>query len=182
MRPVVAITAAIPGGDLVRRVLLLADHGLHQVVLREPVSPDDLTQIVERVPVVTVHSRWSSAPPPGCGLHHRAHDRSVALHALTGVSCHTGEEVDEALRWADYALLSPIWRPHSKPNDRRTPLGPDRFIAVGAGRPVFALGGVTPRRWASLKARGAMGVAVCGPLMHPDPAQAVSFLQSILSV
>jgi len=182
MHSVIAITSAIPRGDLVDRVLLLADHGLQHVVLREPIAPGDLTRIVARVPVVMVHSRWATAASSGCGMHHRANDRPHESRGLTGVSCHTGDEVDAALRWADYAFLSPIWRPHSKPNDRRTPLGPDRLIAEGAGRPVFALGGVTPLRWATLKRRGAAGVAVCGPLMHSEPVQAVAFLQSLLSV
>jgi thiamine monophosphate synthase len=82
-----------------------------------------------------------------------------------GVSCHEAAEVDAAFgAGATYALLSPVWRPASKPDDRREPLGPERFLAIARERPVLALGGVTPERHAWLRARGAWGSAVLGGL------------------
>lgn len=90
-----------------------------------------------------------------------------------GVSCHTAADVDRAFDGgALYVTLSPVW-PTSKPGDDRHGLGPDRFLEIAAGRPVLALGGVTPPRWHALRARGAHGAAVMSGLFADDDPAAV---------
>jgi len=113
--------------------------------------------------------------------HPHASDRPEGLHLTAagvappgrrfGQSCHDRAELDRAFAaGARYALLSPVFRPTSKPDDEREPLGIERFVAWAAGRPVFALGGVTPDRAASLSAAGAHGVAVLGAIFgERDP-------------
>jgi thiamine-phosphate pyrophosphorylase len=92
---------------------------------------------------------------------------------LLGVSCHSRGELEEAAAaGADYAFLSPLFAPVSKPAGGPV-LGPDGFReAVRAlPLPVLALGGVTPERLADAAAAGAAGAAVLGSLFQaPDPA------------
>ncbi len=86
---------------------------------------------------------------------------------LLGVSCHSRRELEAAARaGADYAFLSPVFPPRSKPL-RGEALGPDRFreIVQGLGLPVLALGGVSPERLAEVAAAGAAGAAVLGSLL-----------------
>lgn len=65
---------------------------------------------------------------------------------------------------ADYVLLAPIWRPGSKPGDRRRILG----VAAAAKAqkaaviPLFALGGLTPARAGECAAAGIYGAAGIG--------------------
>jgi thiamine-phosphate pyrophosphorylase len=83
---------------------------------------------------------------------------------LIGVSCHSRADVERAqAEGADYAYLSPVFSPQSKP-DARTPLGLEGFAAAirGLTLPVFALGGVTPARLSECLAAGAAGIAGIG--------------------
>jgi thiamine-phosphate pyrophosphorylase len=78
---------------------------------------------------------------------------------LITVACHSEADV-QAAEGADYALLSPIFKPLSKDDDR-TPLGVDELarIAAKAPVPVLALGGINePNSLLCLRA-GAAGVA-----------------------
>ncbi len=86
---------------------------------------------------------------------------------LLGVSCHSRPELEAAARaGADYAFLSPVFPPRSKPL-RGKPLGPDGFreTVQGLPLPVLALGGVTPERLEEVAAAGAAGAAVLGSLL-----------------
>ena len=114
---------------------------------------------------VSVHHR-SLVPP-----HARA--AAPALHLPIGAnpgtpqpfgcSCHSAAELDHAFQaGASYALLSPVYRPTSKPTDTRQPLGLAAFMNLAQHRPVLALGGVTAARYARLRASGAYGAAVLG--------------------
>jgi thiamine-phosphate pyrophosphorylase len=64
---------------------------------------------------------------------------------------------------ADYATLSPIFSPSSKPNDARPRLGPE--VLYGHHLPVFALGGIDAQRARLCLEAGAAGVAVLGGVM-----------------
>jgi thiamine monophosphate synthase len=126
------------------------------------------------IPYVTVHERNPSAAALAADWGRGVHTR-VARVGAGGVSCHSAVEVDAALAaGATLALLSPVWSPSSKA-DERTPLGPDRFIAIAAGRPVLALGGLTAARHRRLRQRGGWGSAAIGGLFtaeHPAAAAA----------
>jgi len=78
---------------------------------------------------------------------------------LITVACHSEDDVLNAAG-ADYALLSPIFSPLSKP-DTRQPLGLDELarIARRSKIPILALGGITPDNAASCIAAGAGGIA-----------------------
>jgi thiamine monophosphate synthase len=77
-----------------------------------------------------------------------------------GRSCHDAAELDRAFfEGCTYALLSPVFPPSSKPEDRRSPLGIEEFLRWSAGRPVVALGGVDAGRAEALDRAGAWGIA-----------------------
>ena len=81
---------------------------------------------------------------------------------------------------AKYTVLSPIWRPTSKPEDPRSTLGIDRLGDAPAR--TFALGGVTPERLADIIGRGHQGGAVLGGLFGcATPAAAARACQDYLS-
>jgi len=98
---------------------------------------------------------------------------SAAVHSLEELRAAAG---------CDAMLLSPVYRPGSKPGDTRPPLGPDAFdrlVRAAAPTPCYALGGITPARVAALAS--ARGVAVQrGVLRAPDPAAAASALMAAL--
>jgi thiamine monophosphate synthase len=68
------------------------------------------------------------------------------VRGLLGASCHTIADLHKAVEvGADYATMSPVFAPLSKPSDVRTPLGIDGLQEAisSAPLPVFALGGIT---------------------------------------
>jgi thiamine-phosphate pyrophosphorylase len=86
--------------------------------------------------------------------------RTLAGHALAGVSCHNGQEVAEASRnGASYVLVGPVFETPSKPGVE--PLGLKAFgeICGASAVPVFALGGVTRGNAEKCMEAGASGVA-----------------------
>ncbi len=77
---------------------------------------------------------------------------------------------------ADLALVSPVFRPGSKPDDTRAPLGVAGFqrIARALPCPAFALGGIETTNAGSVKAAG---VAVISAVLHAsDPKAAAQAL------
>ena len=89
---------------------------------------------------------WRKLAPPGF---------------LIGVSCHSRAELERAqAEGADYAYLSPVFAPLSKP-DGRPPLGLDGFqqMVAGLALPVLALGGITWAHRTACEAAGAAGIA-----------------------
>ncbi len=148
----------------------LGDAGLPGVVLREPhLSPQALQALLAvaeaAVPWVAVHDRHPEARRVGRPLHLASTAQAAPPGIPWGRSCHSREEVDAALaQGATWVWWSPVWRPTSKPGDRRAPIGEAAFVAHAAGRPVLALGGVTPARFLRLRQQGAYGAAVLGDL------------------
>ncbi len=160
-------------------ILALARAGLRHLVIREPAldahALDGLVLAAwASIPDVAVHDRHPRARHYGGPIHLPAAGEPGRHPAPWSRSCHTAEEVDRALaQGASWVTLSPVWPPRSKPADRRPVLGPDRFLALAAGRPVAALGGIDADRAALLARGGAWGVAVCGALFDaatPDEA------------
>jgi thiamine-phosphate pyrophosphorylase len=75
---------------------------------------------------------------------------------------------------ADLVLLSPVFHPTSKPDDRRPTLGPAGFsqLRARAACPSFALGGIGPENIHSLSA--VEGVAVQGAVLGAEKPAAVA--------
>lgn len=94
---------------------------------------------------------------------------------LISVAVHSMEEAAAARR-ADLALVSPVFRPLSKQDDR-TPLGPEGFAALASALPcpAFALGGVTVAN--ARQVPSAAGFAVIGAVLHSeDPRRSAEAL------
>jgi len=100
---------------------------------------------------------------------------------VIGRSCHDRAGLEAASLCADYALLSPVATPTSKPSSSE-PLGIAGFSRsiAGLSLPVFGLGGVTPRLAAELRRVGAAGVATLGDVLGAadPPARAAEMLRA----
>ena len=173
------------GRDLHPWIDGLAESGLPGLLIREPQATPEQAQALweyasQRIGWVIAHEKT-----PGLSSSYVASDGDPSqVPSPAGMSCHSESGLTYAFsRGASFALLSPVWRPHSKPIDHRTPLGPDRFVAIAAGRPVFALGGVTPIRHRRLCQRGAWGSAISGALFgQANPAKAAIQLREFLKL
>lgn len=140
------------------------------VIVREPRLAEPILR--RTVEIARAHglTAWLHAGNPasvgladdlGCGVHLPASHPPVGVPH--GRSCHDGPALDRAFaEGASYALLSPVFAPGSKPDDPRPTLGIDGFLALAAGRPVAALGGIDDDRAEALRARGAWGAAGIG--------------------
>jgi len=89
----------------------------------------------------------------GCGMHTRSHERfDAGLHppgVVQTASCHRAEQACTLLdNGADYVLISPVYRPFSKPEDRRPliEIKALRMLTRRYGERIVLLGGLTPRR------------------------------------
>lgn len=100
--------------------------------------------------------------------------RSLLLEgALLGASAHAGDVIPATL---DYAFLSPVFAPTSKPGDARAPLGLEGLRAACAATttPIVALGGVDEHHARACFDAGAQAVAVLGGVMGArDPRGAL---------
>ena len=99
--------------------------------------------------------------------------RRVLLHGWIGRSVHSSEEARSAIaEGADFLVVGSIYETASHPD--RSPAGPSLIReAASLGRPVIAIGGITPERAPELKAAGAYGVAAIRALwLAADPAAA----------
>lgn len=186
--------------DVVTRAL--AAKGAHRVavLLRDKVSAGAHVEQRARalLPVVEgagarllLHSHVEIAVALGLSGLHLASGREVRgarerlpRGALLGASRHRGDALDEgALAALDYVLLSPVFRPTSKPDDERPPLGLAelREATARSARPVVALGGVTPVNAAPCLSAGAAAIAVLGGVVEADdPSRALAAYLEVL--
>jgi thiamine-phosphate pyrophosphorylase len=106
---------------------------------------------------------------PADGVPAAALRRRFGPGLLLGVSTHSVEEVERALRdGADYVTFGPVWATPSKER-YGPPLGPEELArAAKAGIPVYALGGVMLSRFEAVAAAGATGVAGIRLFQGPD--------------
>jgi len=103
--------------------------------------------------------------------------RTVLGPGWIGRSVHSLEEARAAIaESADYLLLGSIFETPSHPDI--APLGLDQLAAVAAlGRPVVAIGGITPDNAGAVKDAGAWGVAAIRALWKTqDPYVAANAL------
>lgn len=85
-------------------------------------------------------------------------------------------DVRDSVDGADAALVSPVFTPGSKPDDRRSPLGVDGFLKIAQALPcpAIALGGITPE---NRRRVDAPAVAVISSVLHAvDPRAAAQAL------
>ena len=160
-----AITPA-DGVPLWARVAAVLDAGVDAVLIREPgLDAAALHRLVEGFPGrLILHDKTpgARAAAAGLGLHLPGGiDPAPIRGRITGrlgASCHSLAALRRAAAaGCDYATLSPIFSPISKPDDRRLPLGPAAL--ADAPLPVLALGGIGPGQVAACRAAGAAGVA-----------------------
>jgi thiamine-phosphate pyrophosphorylase len=116
------------------------------------------------------------------GIDLRSIRARLAPQMLLGVSRHGQDPLDEPdIGLADYATVSPIYPPTSKPNDTRPPLGLAglQICLNRAVRPLVALGGIQPGRVAQVMMLGVGAVAISGALFQTEnPAQTIEKLHS----
>ena len=178
-----------PGADGTPRDLqslaeAAASGGIEALVLREPqLSERELVTLARSLTPwlqggLILHAKHpaavSIAQASGWGLHLPS-TRAPSLFrdqvsGLLGISCHSIADLQAAEKaGCDYATLSPIFAPTSKPGDMREALGIDALQdAVHAVQlPVIALGGMTPDRARLCWDCGAHGVASLGLLFGP---------------
>ncbi len=185
--PLVAISPG-DGRSLRKWILPLVDAGLPGLILREPgCQSSELVSLLDELQglqFLAVHSRTPNANELAVTrrlpMHLTASEPPIELPH--GRSTHSADALNRAFETrARYALLSPVWKPNSKPDDDRTEIGVNAFLRLRAHRPVFALGGVTPERYGLLREHGA-GAMVLGDLFHQkSPAAAVNRLRQYLS-
>jgi len=159
--------AEVPGVGLLLRVL--AD--------RESAVEAWLDELEDTGVTVILHARTPQgarlAAQRGLGLHlPSSADPALwrpRISGLLGQSCHSQRALTVAAELCDYATLSPIHAPHSKPHDRRDTLGLEGLALAcrGSRLPVLALGGQGPGRAAASLEAGAHGVAGIGSFGDP---------------
>jgi len=133
---------------------------------------------------VFVHARPDLARTVGAaGVHLRAGDlapgdaRLVLGDGWIGRSVHSREEAEAALdEGADYLMAGSVFETASHPG--RPPLGLTWLAEIAKlGRPVLAIGGITPARAAAVRDAGAWGAAVIAAAWDAgDPAAATTAL------
>jgi thiamine-phosphate diphosphorylase len=182
-RTVEATVAAMLKSPLSDRVAIL---------VREKVLP--LEQVAETLGILQpitqsagarllVHSYPTLALEFGLdGVHLASHVAVAPVRSqllptmLLGVSRHSSDPLDENdIGLADYATISPIYSPTSKPDDKRETLGLSglRTCVQRSVRPLVALGGMQPGRIAEVMAQGAAAIAISGAILQTDEPAAM---------
>ncbi|HSG05891.1 MAG TPA: thiamine phosphate synthase [Nitrospiria bacterium] len=108
-----------------------------------------------------VHLRQDSLPP---GVVRKM----LGPERLIGYSAHSYYEVMGAEKaGADFAVLGPVFDTPSK-RGMGQPIGTEPLVeaAKNAGIPVFAIGGITPRRLGKVKETGVHGIAVISAILE----------------
>ena len=175
----IAITPGL-GRDLAVEVAAARSGGADAVVLREPVLWSELV-----MPGVLLHGRTpgavQAAIASGCGLHLPASMDAAPLRSrIRGTlsqSCHDAAALRRAAAaGCDFAFLSPVFSPHSKPGDVRPTLGLAGLAALclAAPLPVVALGGIGPAQAADCLRAGASGIACIGAIFSAGDVTAAA--------
>lgn len=139
----------------------------------------------ERGALLLLHGEEELAAAVGAdGLHLADGVATASWPGLVGGSRHAGAALgDDDTRGLAYVTLAPIFRPSSKPEDTRPPLGLAGLErhARGSSVPVVALGGVDASRARPCLEAGAAAVAVLGGVMAaPAPGREVAGLLAAL--
>ncbi|HEX6864820.1 MAG TPA: thiamine phosphate synthase [Thermoanaerobaculia bacterium] len=171
----------------------LAAAGVGAVQIREKDLDDravyELARQARVVSTVLVNGRVDLAIAAGAdGAHLPADGVPVSSlrrrfpDALLGVSTHSVEEVQRAMRdGADYVTFGPVWPTPSKER-YGPPLGVEELArAARIGIPVYALGGVMLSRFGEAATAGAAGVAGIRLFQGPALEEAVDAARQCFS-
>lgn len=169
--------AAVQGG---LRWVHLRDHAAEPEAFKEAarVLAEQIKARGEDV-LISVNARVEVARDLEAGLHigrrgpRLEEARSMlSSRALIGYSAHTGDA--SVPSGFDYVFFSPVFSTGSKPGHPGTGLSAlTAACTLFGSRPVFALGGVTPKRVAACRRVGAYGAAVLSGILHaPEPSVA----------
>lgn len=188
----------------------LAHSGVRRLLLREPqISQRQLDRLVLTLlphyprDGLLLHEKCPGAPnvaaAHGLGLHLKSTSdwraQRASFRGPLGVSAHSEAEArlaaDCGCQWA---FLSPVARPTSKPGDVRPPIGEAAILraqrSLHDDLDIVALGGITPQTAARLAAGGGRGVAVLGGVFshgHATSAEqakenARAYLEALASI
>ena len=180
-----------------------------QLILREPhLSSDEIVRLVEALrPLfpskgsLAVHEKCADArriaKEYGLGLHLSSVAAWSAERAEfdgpLGVSAHSEAEACAAAECGvQWAFLSPVAHPTSKPGDVRPPIGEQAVLSAQRALPdidIVALGGISPESAARLASGGCRAVAVLGGVFRDGPgtqpevacAAAASFCDALVA-
>lgn len=133
-----------------------------------------------------INGRLDVAVALDCHLHLPARGLPVAdaraclpPASRLSVAVHDEREADQAAG-ADFALVSPVFSPGSKPGDTRPPLGPEGFarLAERTNCPAFALGGIDEVSAHLLPPQAAGLALVSAAWRAPEPERLLRILLS----
>ena len=161
----VALHARDPGGSAAD----LAASTLRMVALARP--PEAAVFVSGRPDIAAASG--ANGVQLGAGDLTPADARRVLRLGWVGRSVHSPDEAKAAVEeGADFLVVGSIYETPSHPG--RAPVGTGLLReAASLGRPVIAIGGITPERVPELKAAGAYGVAAIRALWQADdPAAA----------
>jgi thiamine-phosphate pyrophosphorylase len=180
-KTVVAVVESILLSPLSHRVAILV-----RDKSAPPAQVAELLQILQPMAQTAgarllVHTHVNLAVVLGLdGVHLTSHGDLKAVRSqlspsmLLGISRHAQDCLDDAdLGFADYATISPIYPPTSKPNDLREPLGVSGLQACvqRSVRPLVALAGMQPGRVGTVIEAGVGAIAISGAILQAeDPA------------
>jgi thiamine monophosphate synthase len=158
--------AAVPGVGLLLRLLVERDWD----------TDAWLDELVDTGAPIIVHARSPGgvrlAAERGLGLHLPSWADPQAcrgrIRGPLGMSCHGLADLARAAVCCDYATLSPVFAPRSKPIER-PPIGLAglRLACAESPLPVLALGGLGPEGVEACLEAGAHGVAGIGSFGDP---------------
>jgi len=164
------------GRDLAPAIRTFGRLGVRGIVLRESGPVSGLVDVARDAGFTHVfaHARAPDAAASGAdGVH--IPDGADRPPGPWAASTHDPVAARGALdAGAAYALLSPVWKPTSKPEDARPAIGISALLAAGPG-PVLALGGVDPARYRAVREAGGYGAAVLGAWWRDPPSLAAFF-------
>ncbi len=176
--PLCFITDVTAPAPVIVQAVAAAQGGAEWVQLRDKLTPDaDLARLARALMTalspfgtkLIVNDRVELAIAIGAaGLHVGQGDgdparirRKIGPDMILGLSIEMAAQLDAVPAGVDYLGVGPVYATGSKP-DHAAPIGLDGF-AVIAGRtslPCLAIGGVTARDAAPVKAAGGAGLAV----------------------
>jgi thiamine-phosphate pyrophosphorylase len=165
---VIVITPEQIVHDEAQRIAELLDSGaVWRVHVRHPrASAAEISLLLSGIPS-SLHSRISlhdchalAAEYPGVGVHLNQRNGDLpAVDTVVSRSCHSLDEAKDALGYADYVTLSPIYNSISKSGYMSAFNVSDISLH---GERIFALGGVMPDKFSELQAAGFAGAALLG--------------------
>mgnify|MGYP001448492703 CR=1 FL=1 len=161
------------------------DGGIDSLILREPhLSRPAYVELARRLsPLLNGGPILHASHPDAIAIAHRSgwglhlpgsvEWSGVRSHVtgLLGMSCHTLDDLAKAAACgADYATLSPVFSPISKPADTRPTLGLSGLSAAveGGHLPIVGIGGITADNAQQVAETGCHGIGVIGHLFPSD--------------